>query len=34
MLTETLSTGLAQYDIGAKIKALRLAKGLGQVELG
>jgi transcriptional regulator with XRE-family HTH domain len=34
MLSETLSTGLAQYDIGAKIKALRLAKGLGQVELG
>ena len=34
MLSETLSTGLAQYDIGAKIKTLRLAKGLGQVELG
>jgi transcriptional regulator with XRE-family HTH domain len=34
MLSETLSTGLAQYDIGAKIKALRLGKGLGQVELG
>lgn len=33
MLSETLATGLAQYDIGAKIKALRLGKGLGQVEL-
>lgn len=34
MLSETLSKGLAQYEIGAKIKALRLGKGLGQVELG
>jgi len=34
MLSETLSKGLAHYDIGAKVKALRLAKGLGQVELG
>jgi transcriptional regulator with XRE-family HTH domain len=34
MLSKTLSSGLAQYAIGAKIKALRLAKGLGQVELG
>ena len=34
MLSETLAAGLAQYEIGAKIKALRVAKGLGQVELG
>ena len=34
MLSETLANGLAQYDIGAKIKALRVGKGLGQVELG
>jgi transcriptional regulator with XRE-family HTH domain len=34
MLSQTLSQGLAQYEIGAKIKALRLGKGLGQAELG
>jgi transcriptional regulator with XRE-family HTH domain len=34
MLSETLASGLARYDIGAKIKALRLGKGLGQTELG
>jgi transcriptional regulator with XRE-family HTH domain len=34
MLTETLSNGLAQYSIGPKIRALRLAKRIGQVQLG
>jgi transcriptional regulator with XRE-family HTH domain len=34
MLSETLATGLAQYSIGAKVRALRLAKNLGQVQLG
>src|SRR5579862_4838477 len=34
MLSETLASGLARYDIGAKIKTLRLGKGLGQTELG
>lgn len=34
MLSETLTTGLAEYAIGAKIKALRLGKEMGQVELG
>lgn len=34
MLTETLSSGLAQYSIGPKIRALRLAKRIGQVQLG
>jgi transcriptional regulator with XRE-family HTH domain len=34
MLTETLANGLAQYSIGPKIRALRLAKRIGQVQLG
>jgi quercetin dioxygenase-like cupin family protein/DNA-binding XRE family transcriptional regulator len=34
MLSETLSTGLQQYRIGPKIRALRLKKGLGLVQLG
>src|SRR4051812_33592416 len=34
MLSETLMAGLNQYGIGAKIRALRLKKGLGQVQLG
>jgi transcriptional regulator with XRE-family HTH domain len=34
MLTETLTTGLAQYSIGPKIRALRLAKRIGQAQLG
>ena len=34
MLSATLQTGLSQYDIGAKIRALRLKKQMGLVELG
>ncbi len=34
MLSETLASGLRQYRIGAKIRSLRLKKGLGQVQLG
>ncbi|MBP1636628.1 MAG: puuR 1 [Acidobacteria bacterium] len=34
MLSETLSTGLAQYGIGGKMRALRLRKKMGLVELG
>jgi transcriptional regulator with XRE-family HTH domain len=34
MLTETLTSGLAQYGIGPKIRALRLAKRIGQAQLG
>jgi transcriptional regulator with XRE-family HTH domain len=34
MLTDTLSNGLAQYGIGPKIRALRLAKRIGQAQLG
>ena len=34
MLSETLSSGLERYRIGAKIKALRLQKKLGLVQLG
>jgi len=34
MLSETLAAGLEQYNIGAKVKSLRLKKGLGQVQLG
>jgi len=34
MLSETLTTCLKQYGIGPKIRALRLKKGLGQVQLG
>jgi quercetin dioxygenase-like cupin family protein/DNA-binding XRE family transcriptional regulator len=33
MLSETLSTGLEQYKIGPKIRALRHAKDMGQVQL-
>ena len=33
MLTETLATGLARYEIGPKVKALRLQKKLGLVQL-
>lgn len=34
MLSETLATGLEQYRIGPKIRALRSAKKLGLVQLG
>ena len=34
MLTETLSNGLKNYGIGPKIRALRLKKKIGLVELG
>jgi transcriptional regulator with XRE-family HTH domain len=34
MLSETLATGLEQYRIGPKIRALRLKKKLGLVQLG
>jgi transcriptional regulator with XRE-family HTH domain len=34
MLSETLATGLEQYGIGPKIRALRLKKKLGLVQLG
>src|SRR3954451_2715472 len=34
MLSETLSNGLRRYEIGAKIRALRLGKKLGLVQLG
>ena len=34
MLSETLATGLESYQIGPKIRALRLKKGLGLVQLG
>lgn len=34
MLSETLSEGLAQYEIGPKIPELRLNKKLGLVQLG
>src|SRR4051812_48028445 len=34
MLSETLSSGLRRYRIGAKVHALRAAKELGLVELG
>ncbi len=34
MLSETLATGLEQYKIGPKVKALRLKKKLGLVQLG
>lgn len=33
MLSETLSAGLARYEIGPKIRALRLGKGMGQAQL-
>src|SRR5580700_7838152 len=34
MLSETLQTGLQRYAIGAKLRALRLRKKMGLVELG
>ena len=34
MLSQTLATGLERYEIGPKIRALRLRKKLGQVQLG
>ena len=34
MLTATLKTGLNGYGIGAKVRALRLKKKMGLVELG
>jgi len=34
MLSETLASGLEQYAIGAKVRALRLKKKLGLVQLG
>ena len=34
MLSETLSKGLQQYEIGPKLRTLRLKKKMGLVELG
>jgi transcriptional regulator with XRE-family HTH domain len=34
MLSSTLKSGLSNYEIGAKIRALRLKKKMGLVELG
>src|SRR3954454_25166586 len=34
MLSETLTHGLRRYEIGSKIRALRLKKKLGLVQLG
>ena len=34
MLSSTLKTGLTEYDIGSKIRTLRLKKKMGLVELG
>jgi len=34
VLSDTLAAGLEQYQIGPKIRALRLDKGLGQTQLG
>src|ERR687894_1813230 len=34
MLSETLQKGLEQYGIGEKLRALRLKKKMGLVELG
>src|SRR3954449_10979855 len=34
MLSATLKTGLSDYEIGRKIRALRLKKKMGLVELG
>ena len=34
MLSATLNKGLSEYGIGAKIRALRLRKKMGLVELG
>lgn len=34
MLSKTLASGLSQYEIGPKVRALRLMKKLGLVQLG
>ena len=34
MLSETLAKGLSDYAIGEKLRALRLKKNMGLVELG
>ena len=34
MLSETLTNGLKRYEIGSKIRTLRLRKKLGLVQLG
>src|SRR5574339_1273573 len=34
MLSATLKSGLADYDIGGKVRTLRLKKKMGLVELG
>lgn len=34
MLSDTLTAGLSQYEIGAKVRTLRLRKKLGLVQLG
>lgn len=34
MLSDTLTEGLDQYEIGSKIRSLRLKKGMGLVQLG
>lgn len=34
MISQTLTAGLENYKIGPKVRALRLEKGLGQVQLG
>ena len=34
MLSATLKSGLSDYEIGRKIRALRLKKKMGLVELG
>lgn len=34
MLTETLSKGLEEYEIGSKVRALRLEKGMALAQLG
>ena len=34
MLSATLESGLRGYDIGGKVRALRLRKKMGLVELG
>ena len=34
MLSDTLTDGLEQYEIGSKVRSLRLKKGMGLVQLG
>jgi len=34
MLSATLQDGLSEYGIGARVRALRLRKKMGLVELG